>query len=37
MTASWKNSVSYLKKSLVKRSDISQIAKSEFNNPNTFV
>lgn len=36
MTVSLKKSESRLKRSLVKRSSISQLAKSEFNNPNAF-
>lgn len=36
MTASLKKSENHLKRSLVKRNDISQFAKSEFNNPNAF-
>lgn len=34
MTASLKKSENHLKRSLVKRNSISQLAKSEFNNPN---
>lgn len=36
MTASLKKSENHLKRSLVKRNSISQLAKSEFNNPNAF-
>ena len=36
MTASLQKSENHLKRSLVKRNDISQFAKSEFNNPNAF-
>lgn len=36
MTASLKKLESRLKRSLVKRNSISQLAKSEFNNPNVF-
>lgn len=36
MTASLKKFESRLKRSLTKRSSISQFVKSEFNNPNTF-
>ena len=37
MTASLKKLESRLKRSLTKRSSISQFVKSEFNNPNAFV
>lgn len=37
MTASLKKLESRLKRSLAKRNSISQLAKSEFNNPNAFV
>ena len=36
MTVSLKKSESRLKRSLVKRSSVSQLAKSEFNNQNAF-
>lgn len=36
MTASLKKSESRLKRNLAKRNSISQLAKSEFNNPNAF-
>lgn len=36
MTASLKKLESRLKRSLTKKSSISQFVKSEFNNPNTF-
>lgn len=36
MTASLKKSENHLKRSLVKRSSISQLVKSEFNNRNAF-
>lgn len=36
MTASLKKSESRLKRSLAERNSISQLAKSEFNNPNAF-